>query len=389
LVRAGLSVRATLCLLLTAIIGPVYQALASTTQAQTQDVRTAGAVARLDDLQPGWNTIVAGGETSCSDGSPYRFLARPADPARLVVYFEGGGACFDGRTCDPHLDPTYTVNLSSLNPRRFNGIFAFDHPENPFAGRSVVVVPYCTGDVHLGDREAVYDAPATRGHAPHPVTIRHRGAVNAKAALDWVQSRFVRPETIFVAGSSGGAIPSPYYTHHLAVRYPNARIAQLGDGAGGYRGAAETGLHDTWGLLGVVGDLDEFSTMAPREFSFEKLYVATARRHPRITFAEYDTAEDTIQLRFLRLAGVRAPSLLPLLKANYADIRGEVGNFRSFVAGGDLHTILARPEFYTYRVNGTRVRDWVALLAAGQPVSDVLCTDCAAPDTPGGPPPAP
>ena len=50
-------------------------------------------------------------------------------------------------------------------------------------------------------------------------------------------------------------------------------------------------------------------------------------------------------------------------------------------AGGELHTILTRPEFYTYAAGGHRLRDWVAALAAGEAVPDVACTDCAEADT--------
>src|SRR6188508_3455244 len=67
-------------------------------------------VANLSDLQPGWNTIQANAPAVCSDGTPYKFLARPGDPEHLVIYLQGGGGCFDGRTCDPDVDPTYTVN---------------------------------------------------------------------------------------------------------------------------------------------------------------------------------------------------------------------------------------------------------------------------------------
>ena len=49
-------------------------------------------LAKLDGLVPGWNAIEPGGETTCSDGTPYRFYVRPGDPARLMVYFQGGGA---------------------------------------------------------------------------------------------------------------------------------------------------------------------------------------------------------------------------------------------------------------------------------------------------------
>ncbi len=47
-------------------------------------------------LAPGWNTFEPGGETTCSDGSPFRFFARPGDPEKLLVYFQGGGGCWAG-----------------------------------------------------------------------------------------------------------------------------------------------------------------------------------------------------------------------------------------------------------------------------------------------------
>jgi len=49
---------------------------------------------------------------------------------------------------------------------------------------------------------------------------------------------------------------------------------------------------------------------------------------------------------------------------------------RSYVAGGKKHTILSRPEFYTYEVDGLRFRDWVASLVAGESVASVSCVDC-------------
>ena len=53
------------------------------------------------------------------------------------------------------------------------GIFDFDDAENPFAGYSFVYVPYCTGDVHLGD--------ATHEYSPD-LTVEHGGWVNGDAA---------------------------------------------------------------------------------------------------------------------------------------------------------------------------------------------------------------
>lgn len=338
-------------------------------------------IADLGGLAEGWNTIETGDETICSDGSAYKFFVRPGAPERVVVYLQGGGGCWSGSNCDPDLQPSYTINLDDLDPSTRGGILAFDNTENPFADHSVVFAPYCTADVHIGDSVATYEAPTTDEHEGHEVTIHHKGAVNIDAVLDWTYAHFLKPDSIFVTGSSAGSIPSPYYAIVLADHYSDALVSQLGDAAGGYRGiGSDTRPHERWGTMAVLAKYPEFAEMQSEDFTFESLYITAAKRHPEITFAEYDTAEDSVQLMFLELANLPATSLLELLDANQADIRAEAANFRSYIAGGDVHTILLRPEFYTYHVSGVRVRDWVASLAAGEEVEDVRCSDCSAPE---------
>ncbi|MEQ8857431.1 MAG: pectin acetylesterase-family hydrolase [Pseudomonadales bacterium] len=371
----------------------------------------------LAGLVPGWNVFEPGGDTACSDGSPYRFFVRPGDPAKLLVYFQGGGACWFGASCDLHLDPSYKPTVETNEMDRYGGIFEFDNPENPFADYSVVVAPYCSADVHLGNNVATYEAPAREAapaqgeqdavpsHDAHPVTIQHKGVVNAQAALDWTYDHFGDPDEIFVTGSSAGAIPSPYYAWKIADHYPDARIAQLGDGAGGYRrdnrlavaerphggyrrggGEVNATRLELWGTLDHLRQYPEFADLSEDDFTYEQLYVVAAKRHPEILFAEYDAAEDAVQKRFLAMGGSDVETLRDSLLANHADIRAEVSNFRAYVAGGESHTILARPEFYTFQVGGARIRDWVADLADFRDVADVICSDCAEPELVPAPP---
>ncbi len=93
----------------------------------------------------------------------------------------------------------------------------------------------------------------------------------------------------------------------------------------------------------------------------------------------YNTAHDETQ-NFFNYVGFSSVPYSDALKANQRDIARSAGNFRSFTAGGDLHCILPRAEFYTYSANGVRFRDWIAALAAGQGVNTVACTDCDAPE---------
>ncbi|MEZ5550557.1 MAG: pectin acetylesterase-family hydrolase [Pseudomonadales bacterium] len=333
-----------------------------------------------------WQVIEPGADTVCSDGSAYRFFVRAADPAKLLVYFQGGGACWFPENCDTHLQPSYKVNVADDDPSRYDGIFALTNPDNPFLEYSMVIAPYCTADTHMGDRQTSYQAPATEDHTAHELTIHHRGFVNSNAVLDWIYGAYSNPAEIFVTGSSAGSIPSPYFAWQIAAQYPGARIAQLGDASGGYRRSATTNTDRMlqWGTLDYLASRHpEFSEVTEDAFNYELLYIKAAQARPDILFAEYDAAEDTVQKRFLALGGSTADSLLDLLRANHRDIRAEVSNFRTYVGPGDSHTILGRPEFYTAESDGVRIRDWVADLAAYRTVQNVECDPCVLPAAAG------
>ena len=70
---------------------------------------------------------------------------------------------------------------SQDDPTGGGGILDFDDARNPLADYSWIYVPYCTGDVHIGD--------ATTAYAPE-LTVQHKGAVNAAAALDYLATTF-------------------------------------------------------------------------------------------------------------------------------------------------------------------------------------------------------
>lgn len=137
-----------------------------------------------------WIAIPGGDDCRCSDGSPFELWERPADPTKVVLYFQGGGACFSAETCGPD-SSTFTRNLTIGVPPDFRGIFDATNPENPLAGHSIVYVPYCTGDVHLGDRVTEYS---------DTVTIDHNGFPNARKGLDTVLANYPDVEQLVVAG---------------------------------------------------------------------------------------------------------------------------------------------------------------------------------------------
>lgn len=329
-----------------------------------------------DELEAGvWTNIPGPEGTICSNGTPYSFFARPAsEPSdKLLIHFQGGGACWMHGNCDLTADPTYDPFVDeSDDPTSGGGIFDFTNPANPFADYNMVVAPYCTADVHIGNSQTTYEGEDAE------VTINHNGYNNAAAVLGWIFANIPTASDVFVTGCSAGAIPSPFYVWWVAENYGDARIVQLGDAAGGYRNVTGTltEVMRSWGTFDILGE--PFSDIAEEDMTFEQFYITMGNLFPEVQFAQYNAAYDQVQTGFVVLAGLGEPNLPQLLADNLADIKAglEQDNFHSFTAGGSGHCVTVTPELYTIASNGVPLIDWVTALANGEPVDDVTCEDC-------------
>ena len=81
---------------------------------------------------------------------PISFFVNPADSDKVLIHFQGGGACWDSNTCSVD-EPTFLEAVSPLSDDYYPfGIFDREHPANPVADYNMIVVSYCTGDLHTG-----------------------------------------------------------------------------------------------------------------------------------------------------------------------------------------------------------------------------------------------
>jgi hypothetical protein len=287
-----------------------------------------------------------------------------------MIFLNGGGACWRAAECDPHGKPTYTMTNDSANDASVRqGIFDVANEANPVRDYTMVYIPYCTGDVHLGTRTVDYERDV-KGTARN-FAVRHQGAANVEAVLDWVYTNMRNPRVVFVTGVSAGAIPSPVIAEKVARHYPRARVVQLGDGAGGYHAPAVSALLAGWGAIEYLQDDPAYRSLDSAEFSFERLYLAASRAAPRVHFAQVNTVDDATQLYFLSLLGVKGQPLARLLASDLSQVRNGSTWFRSYTAPGKAHTILRSNAVYTTKVDGVAFSDWLASLVNGESLDDV------------------
>lgn len=342
----------------------------------------------LSDLPAGeWTRIVTGEETTCALGTEYSFFVRPGTSDNLLIYFQGGGACWNDQTClagysvapeDQRLyDDQVAVDEISVFTE---GIFDYDNAENPFADYSAVFVPYCSGDVFTGSKEVEFTGPNG------PYTVSFNGVNNARAVLHWTYENFAEPGRVFVTGSSAGAYGAIYHGADIMTNYDEAPVTLLGDAGVGVTPRAWEGLA-TWGLYDNLPEyIPDLANATPEQYSIRLHYSTTARAFPENMLAMYTTWADQVQIGFYFLQGggetpeAAGGNWVGNSRSVMSGLQASLPNFAGYTAWGGSHTIVALPEFYTYQVGTSRVRDWVAALAAGEDVPDILCSDCNNPD---------
>jgi len=140
----------------------------------------------------------------CIAGTEYSVFTRKGDPKKLLIFLQGGGACWQG---------FYNCNIlaEEQEPPQtgpFPGVFNPDSPDNPFADYSVVYMPYCDGSTFGGDNDVEdINFPLSTRH--------HRGLRNVSAGMDVAADMFPRAKQITVMGHSAGGVGAAAFAPFL------------------------------------------------------------------------------------------------------------------------------------------------------------------------------
>ena len=343
-------------------------------------------------------------EPICSKGTPWVYFVKRGTVNKLIVYYQGGGACWDFFTCG--VLPVFKQAAGpSDNPANAHTGFAdLTNPANPFRDWSAVFVPYCSGDVHWGDATQTYLNPFTPGQS---VTIQHKGRVNAAVAEKWAREHFVDPDEVFVTGSSAGAygalLNSIYFQENV---YPSSRFAVLGDAGNGV--ITQDFLQNDIANWGVANTLPSWIPELAKplsELDPAQLWSAPALFYPAHRFATYTTAYDGGnggQTGFYQI--MRNPTTIPawlnwwestcawhdkMIEQTLA-AAAIAPNYRYYIGTGSRHTMWGSDKVYTDTTGGVPLLvDWVTAMRDGTAAwTDVECQDCGV-LLPGDPKPSP
>ncbi len=182
----------------------------------------------------------------CMDGSWTGFATNAPTTGgngKILVWFDGGGGCYDYTTCNnpqtenPHVtnksfsQSDFNAGQSSKGDINATGLFTwskaslnrgiFDRSPgttNPFRNYTFVLVPYCTGDSHAGTKHDTTSNIVGR----IPSGSYHVGATNAKLVYSSVLSSLPRPPQVTLAGGSAGGFGAYFIYYALRQMTPSS-----------------------------------------------------------------------------------------------------------------------------------------------------------------------
>lgn len=317
--------------------------------------------AASEDVGLGWTRHTfdpdGGNGPVCIAGTPYTTFTKEADPEKVLIFLQGGGACWqDFYFCNILTDdfpPPFAPQASGIWVDSFDtGTHVI---ENPFADWSVVYAPYCDGSVFSGDNDVV-DANFPFG----PVRF-HRGLRNLSAAMDLAKATFPDAKKVAVAGSSAGGVGVAGFAPFLArFLYGNFVALYVINDAG----PVAINLDETAAIQARAADwqFGQFYPTSCTECDDEgqATEIIKWRLDNDTTIREgfYSTDGDATNRFFLNVP----------TQEEYRDIIvPEHGAVRSFAplrykrfirSGDDEHTALQLPTFYTGKANGFPLWLW-------------------------------
>jgi len=347
--------------------------------------------------------------------SSYVYFVKKGTVNKLLVYYQGGGACWNDASCNYAV--TFKEHASAGdNPANFTAGFGdMSNPDNPFKDWNAVFITYCTGDIHWGNATRFYHTtPGENAKAP----LNHFGRINAEVVEQYAREHFVNPDEVFVTGSSAGAygaIMNGIYLKHDV--YPQSKFNIMGDAGAGVIPPGWISNVNQWNVNGTLPRfVPGLETVSADDLTIVDVWALAAEYFSKDNFAQYTTNWDGSgggQSAFYNVQLNDSPpnSLLSVvsewpkwwqntcgwhdgMEANFSDTEALApANFRSYVGAGSRHTTWGSDKVYTSTKGGIpTLVDWIAEMRANSVDSpnpswvSEQCADCSLVDTcQGGP----
>jgi hypothetical protein len=335
--------------------------------------------------------------SKCRDGSSTG-IGVNYNPAsdKVMIYLEGGGACFNFATCVLGANPASfsesdfeSLATSSADYSLNAGMLDRTKAANPVQDWSYVYVPYCSGDVHAGNNPTATISSVT-GEPGQGTDFA--GYTNMQQYLSRVVPTFSKATQVLFAGMSAGGFGAAADYALAATAFGSTPVVMLDDSGPFmedpyFTTCLASQVTSLWGLDKTVFAACGSSCSSPSN-AFLSYASVIVNKYPNVTFGLADSFADGTISSFFGFgldSCTSTNSLTPSqFTAGLMDIRSKLAsapNFGTFYFPGTDHTSTQSAVFYTRTAGGTPdggvpdggaeagapvlMTDWVAALIAG------------------------
>jgi hypothetical protein len=288
----------------------------------------------------------------CFLGAPYDVIVHDAHSENLMIFLQGGGACWS-TLC------AATMTADTAIPKA--GILSEDPTGNIVGDWNIVYAPYCDGSVFSGDND-------TTGPAPANAAWHFHGLANLSAAIDVAKKAFPNPKRILLAGVSGGGYGTLIGTGVTRLAFPHTQLDVFNDAGLGLSNPDDPSM-----IAAVKADW-KFDQFIPDSCEACKTGVQTPiiswglAADPTLRVSGFSSYGDmVIGGVFLKLDPAH---FKPLLLSETDKVHDAFpARFERFFITGDQHTVLQAQSGVTYTspVDGISVQEWLTDMLKGDP----------------------
>jgi len=277
-------------------------------------------------------------------GAPFAFVVMPGDKDKLLIHFMPGGACFSPavQMC------TRDLVEGGANDRA--GVFNKSDVRNPFKDHTIVMVPYCSGDLYIGNSNREVG--------------KQFGYQNALSAVQWSLDNLNDGslQSFVVSGNSAGALGTQFWSRFLLSRFESRNYAVLADSYAGIAPGSKVleAMRDWKSCdLQIWSDkTKEICAQSTDGISAPAVFHETIASFPHVRFSHIQSKEDPVQKQFYCAL---QPSLIEAYTCQqsfaitelYYKINdafatfNELPNWVAYMVNGDRHTFTENEFFYT------------------------------------------
>jgi hypothetical protein len=320
----------------------------------------------------------------CRDGSATGIgINLNQNSRKLMIFLQGGGACFNSLTCA--MNPSsfgmsdFTSFVSSMGS---GGLLDRTNAANPVADWNFVFVPFCTGDVHAGNKRDA-SVPGVSG------AQQFVGYVNMTRYLARIVPTFPGLTQVLLTGVSAGGFGAAANWPQTARAFGSVPVYDIDDSGPPMEDPyVPKCLQQQWATLWGFDKtiLAECGADCPDPTNYTlDATIHALKAYPHVPMGLVEDTDDEVITLFYgfgqnNCAGTIDPVSGAMFTAGLLDSRMKLtaySNFGSFIFQGTAHTSLGGTTTYdTVSASSgdaatVQLSDWVTTLVGGGTVTEV------------------